>query len=35
MDDLVKAVICMRDVGKFSEMNAGYKEYFKIGEEPG
>lgn len=34
MEDIVRVVIYMRDVGKFSEMNAVYKEYFKAGEEP-
>jgi len=34
MDDIVKAVIYMRDVSEFREMNAVYKEYFKLGEEP-
>lgn len=34
MEDVVKVVIYMRDVSRFSEMNAVYKEYFKVGEEP-
>jgi 2-iminobutanoate/2-iminopropanoate deaminase len=34
MNDIVKVVIYMRDVGKFGEMNAIYREYFEDGEEP-
>lgn len=34
MDDVVKVVVYMRDVGRFKEMNAAYREYFKEGEEP-
>ena len=34
MSDVVKVVIYMRDLGKFREMNAVYKEYFVEGEEP-
>ena len=34
MNDVVKVVIYMRDVSKFAEMNAVYREYFEEGEEP-
>lgn len=34
MNNIVKAVIYMRDLSKFNEMNAVYREYFKKGEEP-
>jgi 2-iminobutanoate/2-iminopropanoate deaminase len=34
MGDVVKVVVYMRDVGRFKEMNAAYREYFKEGEEP-
>jgi len=34
MNDIVKVVIYMRDVSKFGEMNAVYREYFEEGEEP-
>jgi 2-iminobutanoate/2-iminopropanoate deaminase len=34
MNDIVKVVIYMRDLSKFNEMNAIYKEYFEEGEEP-
>jgi 2-iminobutanoate/2-iminopropanoate deaminase len=34
MDDVVKTVIYMRDVGRFREMDAVYRAYFKEGEEP-
>jgi 2-iminobutanoate/2-iminopropanoate deaminase len=34
MNDIVKVVICMRDVSKFGEVNAVYREYFEEGEEP-
>lgn len=34
MSDIVKVTIYMRDVGKFGEMDAVYREYFGEGEEP-
>lgn len=34
MGDIVKVVVYMRDIGRFKEMNAAYREYFKKGEEP-
>ncbi|MCX6656416.1 MAG: RidA family protein [Candidatus Bathyarchaeota archaeon] len=34
MIDVVKVVIYMRDLSKFREMNAVYREYFVEGEEP-
>jgi 2-iminobutanoate/2-iminopropanoate deaminase len=34
MDGIVKVVIYMRDLSKFGEMNAVYREYFKEGREP-
>ena len=34
MSDVVKVVIYMRDLSKFSEMNTIYREYFAGGEEP-
>jgi len=34
MKDIVKVVIYMRDLSKFGEMDAVYREYFEEGEEP-
>lgn len=34
MDDVVKVVIYMRDIGGFDEMNQIYREYFTKGQEP-
>jgi 2-iminobutanoate/2-iminopropanoate deaminase len=34
LNNIVKVVIYMRDVSKFSEMNAVYREYFEEGEAP-
>ena len=34
MSDVVKVVIYMRDLSKFSEMNTIYRKYFAGGEEP-
>jgi len=34
MKDIVKVVIYIRDLSKFDEMNAIYREYFDVGEEP-
>jgi 2-iminobutanoate/2-iminopropanoate deaminase len=34
MSDIVKVVVYMRDLSKFREMNAVYREYFGEGEEP-
>ncbi len=34
MSDIVKVVIYMRDLSKFMNMNAVYREYFGDGEEP-
>jgi len=34
MGDIVKVVVYMKDVSKFSEMNQVYREYFEEGEEP-
>lgn len=34
ISDVVKVVIYMRDLSKFREMNAVYREYFVDGEEP-
>jgi 2-iminobutanoate/2-iminopropanoate deaminase len=34
MDNIVKAVVYMRDVTEFDEMNKVYREYFKEGQEP-
>jgi 2-iminobutanoate/2-iminopropanoate deaminase len=34
MNDVVKVVVYMRDLSKFSDMNAVYRGYFRAGEEP-
>ena len=34
MENIVKAVVYMRDVTKFDDMNKIYREYFKEGLEP-
>jgi 2-iminobutanoate/2-iminopropanoate deaminase len=34
MDNIVKVVVYMKDVGQFSEMNRVYREYFQEGKEP-
>jgi 2-iminobutanoate/2-iminopropanoate deaminase len=34
MDDIVKVVVYMRDVGDFDKMDQGYRGYFAKGQEP-
>jgi 2-iminobutanoate/2-iminopropanoate deaminase len=34
MSNIVKVVIYMRDLSNFRDMNAVYREYFSVGEEP-
>lgn len=34
MDDIVKAIVYMRDVNDFGKMNQVYREYFTKGQEP-
>lgn len=34
MDNIVKAVVYLRDINDFEEMNAVYRTYFKKGTEP-
>jgi len=34
MDDIVKVVIYMRDIGEFDKINAVYRKYFPKGSEP-
>ncbi|MHA2009232.1 MAG: RidA family protein [Promethearchaeota archaeon] len=34
MNDIVKVVVYMREIGNFEQMNQVYREYFKKGQEP-